>query len=261
MDIQFLLKKSRAVIVKGPAVARNVAFSLFDYWPIRRLRNDSIRNLPIYCVSPVAAIRRRRIITSQASRMGLTAFAFVDAIASDRLDRDDLQRQGLYDDAAAKLFHQRSLTLSEIACSLSHGRAYDLIVSRAHEISMIIEDDSLFVPSRLDRIRLDDLPDGWDIAFLNSFIEQGRPQRPISGMLYHGDAYTGSSCAYLVSRRGARLLAEGYKPVIHASDGYAGRNDLFRLVYYPDCVLNGSVCHYYDSTIEYIRPVANAKAG
>ena len=261
MDVQLLLRKSRAVVVKGPAVARNVAFSLFNYWPTRRLRNDSIRNLPIYCVSPVAAIRRRRIIRNQVLGMGLTAFAFVDAIASDRLDRDDLQRQGLYDDAAAKTFHHRSLTPSEIACSLSHGRAYDLIVSHTHEISMIIEDDSLFVPSRLDSIRLDDLPDGWDIAFLNSFVEQGRPQRRIAHTLYFGDAYTGSSCAYLVSRKGVRLLAEGYKPVIHASDGYAGRNDIFRLAYYPDCVLNGSVCHYYNSTIEYIRPGANAKAG
>ena len=153
----------------------------------------------------------------------------------------------------ANRWHQRSLTVSEIACSLSHGRAYDVIVSRGQEVAMVVEDDSLFVPSRLDRVDLSALPPGLDIAFLNSFIEAGRPRRLISGSLFHGDAYTGSSAAYLVSRKGAQRLAEGYKPVIHAADGYVGRNDLLRLMYHPDCVLNGSVCHYFNNTVQYIR--------
>src|SRR5205807_2381423 len=103
----------------------------------------------------------------------------VDAVASSNLDCAALEQQGLYDDTVANIFHQRSLTLSEIACSLSHGRAYDIIVSRGHEVSMVIEDDSLFVPSQLDRVDLDVLPPGWDIAFLSSFIESGQPRHLI----------------------------------------------------------------------------------
>jgi glycosyl transferase family 25 len=241
------------VVVKGPAIARNIAFSQFDYWPARRLRNEEIRNLPIYCVSMTTATRRRRIIERQVTQLGLAAFIFVDAVAGANLDLAELERQGLYDDAAAKRFHERSLSLSEIACSLSHGRAYDIIVSRGHEVSMIIEDDSLFVPSRLDRLDLGALPLGWDVAFLNSFIENGRPRRRISGSLFHGDAYTGSSAAYLVSKKGAQRFAKGYRPVVHAADGYVGRNDIMRLMYHPDCVLNGSVCHFYTNTVMYIR--------
>ena len=253
MDFKQLVNKFHAVVVKGPAIARNIVFSQFDYWPTRRLRNEEIRNLPIYCVSMTSATRRRRIIERQVAEMSLEAFTFVEAIAGDNLDLVDLEQQGLYDDAAAKRFHERSLSLSEIACSLSHGRAYDIIVSRGHEVSMVIEDDSLFVPSRMDRLDLSALPPGWDIAFLNSFIENGRPRRRISGSLYHGDAYTGSCAAYLVSKKGAQRIAEGYKPVIHAADGYVGRSDIMRLMYYPDCVLNGSVSHYYSNTVRYIR--------
>lgn len=260
MDVKKVLKKSRALFVKGPATARNIVFSQFDYWPTRRLRNAEIRELPIYCISVATATRRRRIIERQVRGMELATFTFVDAVASANLDRAELEQQGLYDDTAANTFHQRSLSLSEIACSLSHGRAYDIIVSRGHEVSMVIEDDSLFFPSRLDRVELDVLPPGWDVAFLNSFIENGRPRRRIFGSLYHGDAYTGSCAAYLVSRKGAQKLAEGYKPVIHAADGYVGRNDIMRLMYYPDCVLNGSVCHYYSNTVQYLRESAKIKA-
>lgn len=252
-DIHGLLKKSRAVILKGPATARNILFSQFDYWPVRRLRNERIRQLPIYCVSLTTAVRRRQIIARQALRMELTAFTFLDAVATTHLDRAKLEREGLYDDAAANKFHGRSLTMSEIACSLSHGRAYDVIVSRGHEVTMVVEDDALFIPSRLDRVDLDVLPLGWDIVFLNAFVVNGRPRRRISGHLYHGDAYMGSSAAYLLSRNGARRLAEGYKPVIHAADGYLGDKSLARLMYYPDCVLNGSVCHYYGNTVQYTR--------
>jgi GR25 family glycosyltransferase involved in LPS biosynthesis len=196
-----------------------------------------------------AATRRRHIIDRQVSKMELTAFTFVNAVAAADLDHGKLEKQGLYSDATARRYHNRSLSLSEIAGSLSHGQVYDLIVSRGHEVSMVIEDDSLFIPSRLDRVKLKALPEGWDIVFLNSFIGNGRPRRLISGSLYHGDAYTGSAAAYLVSKTGARRLAEGYKPVFNAADGYVGRNDIMRLMCYPDCVLNGSVCHYYRSTV------------
>lgn len=254
MGVKNLLKKARALVVKGPAIARNIVFSQFDYWPTRRLRNEAIRNLPIYCVSMTTATRRRRIVERQVAQMGVASFEFVDAIAGFNLDLSELALQGLYDDAAARRFHNRSLTPSEIACSLSHGRAYEIIGASGHEVSIVVEDDTLFIPSRMDRLDLGAFPPGWDIVFLNSFIENGPPRRRISGSLYYGDAYTGSAAAYLVSRKGARRLADGYKPVVHAADGYVGRTDVTRLMVYPDCVLNGSVCHYYTNTVQYIRP-------
>lgn len=253
MNMHWLLKKSWAVIVKGPGVARNIIFSQFDFWPARPLRNEQIRNLPIYCLSLPTATRRRRILEKQVADMKLKDFVFVDAVNGHNLDVSQLIRQNVYDDAAANRYHHRSLTRSEIACSLSHGKAYEMIVMSGHEVAMIVEDDALFIPSRLDRVNLDSLPADWDIVFLNSFIENGRPRRAISDFLYYADAYTGSAAAYLVSRKGAQRIAQAYRPVIHAADGLLARGDFLRFMYYPDCVLNGSVCHYYDNTVEYIR--------
>jgi glycosyl transferase, family 25 len=255
MNFRSVCKKLGAVVRKGPATARNIAFSRLDYWPVRHLSNDAVRNIPIYCVSLESAVRRRGMVSQQIQRMGMTRLVFVDAVKLTEADRTSLGQQGFYDEAAAQHYHQRPLTISEISCSLSHGRAYDLIVEAGDPIAMVIEDDCLFMPSQLDRIDLQALPHGWDLAFLNSFMENGRPRRRIAGNLFHGDAYTGSSAAYLVSAQGARTLAAGYKPVVHAADGYAGRNDVNRFMYYPDCALNGSVCYYYNSSIDYVRNV------
>ena len=249
MNIEWLLKKTHAVIVKGPATARNIAFSHFDYWPTRPLANETLRNMPVYCVSMTSATRRRRIIDRQVAQMGLTAFEYVDAIEATGLSRDQIIEAGLYDETAALGLHQRPLRLTEIAGSLSHGIAYERIVARGHPMAMVIEDDALFCPAELDRVDLAALPPGWDIAFLNSFIESGPPRNRIADTLYKGDAYTGSAAAYLVSLQGARILVSGYKPVTHAADGYTGRNDITRLMYYPDSVLNGSVCYYYTSSL------------
>lgn len=256
MNLRQIGKKARAIVVKGPATARNMVFSWFDFWPTRRLRNDAVRKLPVYCVSLPNEVRRRRILSRQVEQLGFDHFEYIDGVIGSELDPAELDRQGIYDDRRSMELRQRSLTRSEIACSLSHGRAYDRIVERGHDIALVIEDDVLFMPSRLDRIELDKLPAGWDIAFLNSFVDQGRPRRLVAGRLYEGDAYTGSSAAYLVSAQGVRKLAADYKPVVMAADGYTGRNDLARYMYYPDCALNGSVCHYYNSAIQFLRPIA-----
>lgn len=254
MDIAWAIKKAGAVVRKGPATARNILFSRMDYWPTRRLNNAALLDVPVYCVSLAREVRRRNLIERQLTTMGFKSFEFVDAIVGSNFDRAHFERTGDYDDAASMRQHGRSLTLTEIASSLSHGICYDLIVERGHEIAMVIEDDALFIPSRLDKVDLAALPQGWDIAFLNSFMENGRPRRQVAGNLYHGDAYTGSAAGYFVSKAGVRTLAEGYRPVYNAPDGYTGRNDIQRYMYYPDCLLNGSVCYYHNTTLQYIRP-------
>ncbi len=254
MNITKLMKKSLAVLTKGPATARNMAFSRFDYWPVRRLTNPVVRGLPVYCVSLVREQRRRMIMARQAAELGLEHFELIDAVVGADLDPAALGREGVYDDKISHSLHERSLSKSEIAASLSHGHVYDLIVERGHEAALVVEDDCLFIPARMDRIDLSRLPNGWDIVFLNSFVANGRPRQRIAGSLYQGDAYTGSTAAYLLSAKGAKKLADRYKPVVMAADGLAGSKDLSRYMYYPDCALNGSVCYYYNSAIDYIRP-------
>lgn len=249
MDVRWLLKKTSAVVRKGPATARNILFSRFDYWPVRRLKNEALLDIPVYCVNLPAETRRRAILERQLRELGFAQVYFIDAVIGSTLDPDALVREGVYDDSTAKRYHARSLSKNEISCSLSHGICYDLIVSRGHARAMILEDDALFMPSRIDEVNLSVLPADWDVLFLNSFLKDAPPRNRVAGRIFHGDAYWGSSAAYILSEKGAKRLAADYKPVIHAADGYLGRNDLSRFMCYPDCVLNGSVCYFYNTAI------------
>lgn len=254
MDTQWLIKKTGRILQKGPATARNMALSKLDIWPVRRLRNADIRRIPVYCISMPHETRRQRIITKQVETLGFESFQFVEGFRGKDYTIGQLEKMGLYDDQGANKLHNRSLNPSEIGATISHCQTYEKIRARGHDIALVIEDDCLFMPSRLDSIRLADLPEGWDIAFLNSFIENGRPRRRIAGNLFEGDAYTGSAAAYFLSRKGIETLATGWKPVVLGADGYTGRNDIKRYMYYPDCALNGSVAYYYNSAVDFVRP-------
>ena len=255
MNANRVLKKVRAVIEKGPSTARNIVFSRFDYWPTGRLRNEAMRNMPVYCISLLNSKRRRGIIESQVSQLGLTAFEFIDAIDASKLDVPELVRTGIYDEAATKKIHGYTLSKSQIACSLSHGLAYDTIVARGHEVAMVIEDDALFVASQMDRVDLGVLPKDWDVVFLSSFVGDRPLGKRVAGILYPGDAYGGSAAAYVLSKKGAKRFAADYKPVNQAADGYTGRKDVVRFISSPDCVLNGSLCYYYNSLVDSTIPV------
>ncbi len=254
MDAKWLIKKSGRILRKGPATVRNMALSKLDLWPVRRLRNADIRRIPVYCISMPHEIRRRRMISQQVETLGFETFQFVDGFRGKDYTIAQLETMGLYDDKGAHALHKRSLNPSEIATTISHCRAYDQIRAHGRDIALVIEDDCLFMPSRLDSIRLADLPEGWDIAFLNSFIENGRPRHRVAGNLFEGDACTGSAAAYFVSRRGVERLSANWKPVVLGADGYIVRSHIKRYMYYPDCALNGSVAHYYNSAVDFVRP-------
>lgn len=253
MDARWLLKKTSAVIRKGPATARNILFSRFDYWPVRKLRNEALLDTPVYCINLPSDTRRRSMIDRQLRGLGFKQFEFVDAVVVPPLDFEVLARDGIYNDAATRQFHPRSLTKNEISCSLSHGRCYDLIVSKGHERALILEDDALFMPARLDDVDISALPADWDVLSLSSFLKDKPPRHRVAGRIFHGDAYWGSAAAYIVSAKGVKLLAAGYKPVVHAADGYLGRDDLKLFMCYPDSVLNGSVCYFYNTAIPQVR--------
>jgi glycosyl transferase family 25 len=223
--------------------------------------------MPYFCISLVSSTRRRQLAQRQAKEMGLERFEFFDAIVGRDLDASTLVKQGIYDDQAARRYHGRPLSLTEIAISLSHARIYDEILKRDLSEAVILEDDVLFRPRHLNQLDASAIPSDFDVFFLHAQLDQEPPRGSISRNVFRDDSYLASSVAYLVSRRGAEKLSRGAKPVVHASDGLLGRampwnGDLphpfrqqgvnFQLncyIMYPAGALNGSTCHFVGSTI------------
>jgi glycosyl transferase family 25 len=234
---------------------------------VSALDGADLEQIPTYCISLRRAVRKRQLVERQARTLGIRRLEFVDAVDAREIDRARLRADGKLDDDASRRHHGRLLSPNEIACSLSHGRAYELIVRRDHDFALIVEDDALFVSDRLRRFRFADLQDDFDCVFLNAFLSRDPPADHRHGMIYGDASYAGSSAAYVVSRVGARKLADSYLPVVHAADGLLGRNlgslddaggsfrregaqTLLRCyLCYPDCVLNGSASHYHVSEV------------
>ena len=257
-----------SILKKLPGYARNVTFSRFSYWPVGSIAGSDLHAVPTYCINLRRADVKRRLIQKQVSTLGLKNFRFIEAIDARSLDYKQVELDRRYDRQESEQYHSKGLTLNEIACSLSHRAAYEAIVSARHPVAMIIEDDALFVSRQLRRFRFSDVPADYDMVFLNSFRYREPPSGAIAGPIYDTSSYHGSAAAYLLSLEGARKLLDSSLPVIHAADGLLGRSialgpgevghpfkqvgakcSLSAYMCYPDCVLNGSICHYHVSDI------------
>lgn len=264
-------RKFSAVLRKGPATLRNIVFSRLGIWPVGRIDGADLQGIPTYCISLTRASRRRELMLRQAEGLGLNRFEFVDAVDSRMLDRGDLAARGVIDEERTRQFHTRPLTINEIACSLSHGLAYQRIVEREDPVALVLEDDALFLRRRIARVRLSELPSDFDCVFLNTFLLHDPPRGRVGRSIYSDTSYAGSAAAYLLSLTGARKLASVRRPVIHAADGLLGRSlgqpeglsHAFRQVgarttirayiCHPDAVVNGSVEHYHVSDVQPAR--------
>jgi hypothetical protein len=254
-----------SLIANGPLIVRHSLYSAFDSWPHCGPIPDAWRDIPVYCLSVEASHRRRSIVSRQIDSMGFRALEFVYAPDISKSSLADLEAQGLYSDSEARRYHSGSLRAAQISCSLGHGRIYELIEKAGHAKALIIEDDALFMSKRFQLVNPQMFPSDFDCVLLNSFRSTERPLDWVSGHLYGVTAYTGSTCAYVVSARGCAKMAKAYKPVFHAADGFLGRcmewpddhshpfkrkgapTTLRCYLTIPDLVLNGSDCYYYKS--------------
>lgn len=183
-DLERIIAKGRAVVTKGPATLRNIVFGKLGIWPVGRLGNQALRDLPTYCISLKRAEERRILMQRQADGLGLNRFEIVDAINSRDLSYEGLARDGLYDEAGSSQCHGSRISLNYIAGSLSHAAVYDLIVARGHRWTLVLEDDALFITRRYNRIALDRLPADAEVVFLNTFRSPEKPIDQIDSTLY-----------------------------------------------------------------------------
>ncbi len=261
-----IVTKGKAVVRRGPSALRNMLFSRLRIWPVRSMRDHWIATIPTYCISLKGAEARRALVESQVVSMGIERFAFVDAVEAKDLSYEMVERQMLYASNDCKKVHGRDLSLQEIACSLSHARAYEQIAASQDGWALILEDDALFRCTRLAAIEWQDIPSNTDVVYLSAFLSATPPLNLVRGVVYRATSYAGSAAAYLVSRAAARRLAEVAIPVVHAADGLLGRvtnhhaesdNNrsvkdlplLSAVIVHPEAVNNGSVEHYHISTI------------
>lgn len=262
-------KRLISVLRKLPGYARNVAFSRLSYWPAGSIAGSDLHATPTYCISLRRAAAKRHLIQKQVNALELEKFQFIEAIDARNLDLEQLALEHRFDSQESKRYHPAGLTLNEIACSLSHRAAYQAIVAAHQPVALVIEDDALFVSRQLRRFKFSNVPPDYDIVFLNSFRYCEPPNGLIAGSIYDTSSYRGSSAAYLLSLAGARKLLDSSLPVIHAADGLLGRSialgpgevghsfkqvgakcSLNAYLCYPDCVLNGSTCHYHVSDVQ-----------
>lgn len=86
------------------------------------------------------------------------------------LDLADLERRGVYDDAAARRAHRygRGVTLGHIACVLSHALVWRRVLDEGHERVLVLEDDAEPIPGgiQLAPAVLEQLPPTFEYAYL-----------------------------------------------------------------------------------------------
>ena len=253
--------------LRRPDLVRNRIFGALNYWPVSRVTNARLRKVPYFCINLKSDEKRRHLAAGQARRMGLEDFRFVDGIVGVNLDIEKLIADRLYDDAAARRFHGRSLTPGEIGLSLTHAGIYETMIEEDLDEAVILEDDVLFLSRNLNALELSLVPDDFDVLFLHAQLDEDPPRGKIADRIFSDASYQASTVAYLVSRKGAKKLANGAFPVVHASDGLLGRampweGDaphpfrqqgagfvLTSYIVHPPGALNGSTCHFIGSSI------------
>src|SRR5690554_131711 len=94
--------------------------------------------MKIYVISLVDS-SRRSVIRLRAAEAGVT-INFIDAVEGVGLSEQEIRN--VYCDSACVANHGRSLTRNEIACFLSHLKAWK-VIARGSSSAIILEDDAI----------------------------------------------------------------------------------------------------------------------
>lgn len=201
----------------------------------RTIGNSKVRNavgtespgnfpFPVYVISLARAKPRRRFALGQLANIGITP-VMADAVDGRELDLDQLVADGIYDPQKSDEAFSRQLSLPEIGTSMSHYNVYRKIVERDDPVSLILEDDALFLSGFIEKLEqaVQALPHGWGVLNLNCPCE--RYERVGESLVkYDGVGALPVACsAYLVSNFGANLLLENLLPIRYPADSLVGR--------------------------------------
>lgn len=151
-----------------------------------------------------------------------TRMAGVDGVS---LSAQEISR--IYDDAAARRMLERSLTLPEIGCALSHLKLMRKMVDEKIPVALVLEDDALLspeMPTLLCKLKLALHPDVAQIALLNHIgkyrVRGARPLGVGAYALY--EHYEGFNAhGYVITRAGAVEMLRYFDRIRHPIDYWA----------------------------------------
>jgi len=200
-----------------------------EYRRLRRLRNQPLsvapQSFPAYVINLERSPERRLYITSHLRSLGIEP-TVVPAFDGKKLSLDEVVQDGRYNDDISRRSFDRSLSMAEIGCGLSHLSIYQRMVREGTPYALVSEDDAQFGPDARQRIEaaLQAAPADWGVIQLRFDTRHFEP--PADGLVRFkfGDALPVAATAYLISQRAARALAENTLPIRYPADSLLGRS-------------------------------------
>jgi glycosyl transferase, family 25 len=112
----------------------------------------TLPNIPIYVLSLVDQLERRRTMTEKLQALNLS-FQFFDSIDARKTKVTD---HAVYNQTKRLLYFGRDMTAGEIGCLLTHKAIIQKIANdTAHKFSLVLEDDAILdplVPSIMEKL-------------------------------------------------------------------------------------------------------------
>jgi glycosyl transferase, family 25 len=211
-----------------------VAKNYREYRRLRRLRNQPLavtpQSYPAYVINLERSPERRLYITNHLRSVGIEP-TVVPAFDGKKLSLETVTQDGSYNDEVSKRSFDRSLSMAEIGCGLSHLSIYQRMVREGTPVALVSEDDAQFGPDARQRIdaALQAAPADWGIIQLRFDCRHFEPAGPGLVRFKFGTSLPVAATAYLVSQRAARVLAENTLPIRYPADSLLGRVDQWGL--------------------------------
>ncbi len=179
---------------------------------------------PAFVINLKRCVERKKYIASHLSTLGIS-HTIVDAIDGYSLSYTELLRQKKYDDNISNDTFNRSLTLPEIGCALSHLSIYQTIVREGIPISLVIEDDAYFFENSTTAIRviMQQAPEDWGIIQLRCDCKDYRLVGNGIGKYLMKECLPVASTAYLIKNHAAAKIIENIYPIRYPADSLLGR--------------------------------------
>jgi GR25 family glycosyltransferase involved in LPS biosynthesis len=172
---------------------------------------------PIYVINLAKDTARMASMAAQLSAQGLV-FERVEAVVG--TDITAVQRRAVYSGFWFRVFHGRNATSNELGCTLSHRKAWQLMLDRGQDWAVFFEDDVLFAEtfsSELFSIEL--ATRDYDMVQFHSFETPEYFVEQCEAISFKIGLYRGShasAAAYILRSAGAQKMLKGGRVWINA---------------------------------------------
>lgn len=132
----------------------------------------------IYVVTLTRATNRQQKIKEILKDVDYDFFYGVDKL---NLDIETVKKENIYNEQEAIKLHKNSkpMFLGQVACSLSHRKLYEKILSEGYEKVLIFEDDFIVDENAVSTIAtaFKQIPTSWDLWYLGYYLNEETTDR------------------------------------------------------------------------------------